>query len=89
LEDLPMRADTKRTRTRRPARRAKRQPGREPGTAAQPSSEEAGRPFDEPATAPPKLNISVEEPVARDPVVEEEDACGSPDAARTPASDLH
>ncbi|HXZ01227.1 MAG TPA: hypothetical protein VEI03_14600 [Stellaceae bacterium] len=86
-----MSAYTKRTRDRPSAKRAKPwRRGRSGSTAAAPAAaEEIERPFEEPATAPQKLNISVEEPVAREPAAEDEEACGPRETERTPASDLH
>ncbi len=86
-----MSAYTKRMRNRLWVKGAKHQRRGRSGAAATvpPAAEEIERPFDEPATAPRKPNVSVEEPVAQEPVAQEEEACGSPNAGRTPASDLH
>ena len=84
-----MSADVKRKPRRIAASaKTKRRPGVAP--AAMPAAAEPEeRPFDEPATPPAKLNVSIEEPVPRDPVAAEEDTCGHPEPERTPASDLH
>lgn len=86
-----MSASATRARNLLRAKRMKRRRGRSSGASAPPpaAAEEVKPPFDEPAKAARKPNVSVEEPVPQELVREEEEACGPPDAERTPASDLH
>jgi hypothetical protein len=82
---VPMSADQKRRHRRGKPKRARRiapAPPPEPVEALEPV-------FDEPATPPAKLNVSIEEPVPREPVAAEEDTSSPPEPDRTPASDLH
>ncbi len=78
-----MAAAPKRTPMRRGGKRTRRAaaPGGEPGATV---------PFDEPASPPPAPNPSIEEPTTPGMLAgEPEEACGLPDRAKTPASDLH
>ncbi len=76
-----MASTPKHARRRRRAKRTAR--------AAVPAEAEAGL-FDEPASPPRKPNPSIEEPTTPGMLAgEPEEACGLPDRAKTPASDLH
>jgi hypothetical protein len=77
----------KRAAKRRGARRARRAVSR---VAAGTPETVAEAPFDEPATPPRKPNPSIEEPTTSGMLAgETEEACGLPDRAKTPPSDLH
>ena len=75
----------------RGARRLRRRSGK-PAAGGPTASDQAGQPeerFEEPATPPRRPNVPVERPQPSAEVAEETEACGLPDEAHTPASDLH
>lgn len=85
-----MAASTKRVGKPLQPRRRKPRRGAGAGVAAPPVAPEEMKPlFDEPAKTPQKPNVSVEEAVAEELPAEDDEACGRPEADRTPGSDLH